>query len=93
MSGDEKLPGGREPEPWIEPGHTYASVTDKIASAVLTRPLGVGWLLGFAFLFGIVMMLNPSYSCAQSTSAGVISVRDHKCFPAPIAAVVVMSSH
>jgi len=25
---------------------------------VLTRPLGIGWLLGFAFLFGIVMVLN-----------------------------------
>jgi Ni/Fe-hydrogenase subunit HybB-like protein len=58
MSVTENLPIVREPEPWIEPGHTYASVTDKIASAVLTRPLGVGWLLGFAFLFGIVMMLN-----------------------------------
>jgi Ni/Fe-hydrogenase subunit HybB-like protein len=58
MSGDEKLPGGHELEPWIEPGHTYASVTDKISSAVLTRPLGIGWLLGFAFLFGIVMVLN-----------------------------------
>jgi hypothetical protein len=58
MSGDEKLPGGHEPEPWLEPGHTYASVTDKIASVVLTRPLGIGWLLGFAFLFGIVMVLN-----------------------------------
>jgi Ni/Fe-hydrogenase subunit HybB-like protein len=56
MSGDEKLPGGHEP--WIEPGHTYASVTDKISSVVLTRPLGIGWLLGFGFLFSIVMVLN-----------------------------------
>ncbi|HEV3421556.1 MAG TPA: NrfD/PsrC family molybdoenzyme membrane anchor subunit [Candidatus Acidoferrum sp.] len=54
----QNLPGGHEPEPWLEPGHTYASVTDKISSVVLTRPLGIGWLLGFAFLFGIVMVLN-----------------------------------
>jgi Ni/Fe-hydrogenase subunit HybB-like protein len=52
------LPEGHEPEPWIEPGHTYASVTDKISSVVLTRPLGIGWLLGFGFLFCIVMVLN-----------------------------------
>jgi Ni/Fe-hydrogenase subunit HybB-like protein len=58
MSGNQNLPGGHEPEPWLEPGHTYASVTDKISSVVLTRPLGIGWLLGFAFLFGIVMVLN-----------------------------------
>ncbi|HEV2103173.1 MAG TPA: NrfD/PsrC family molybdoenzyme membrane anchor subunit [Candidatus Acidoferrum sp.] len=54
----QNLPSGHEPEPWIEPGHTYASVTDKISSVVLTRPLGIGWLAGFAFLFGIVMVLN-----------------------------------
>ena len=58
MSVTQNLPPGHEPEPWIEPGHTYASVTDKISSVVLTRPLGIGWLLGFAFLFGIVMVLN-----------------------------------
>jgi Ni/Fe-hydrogenase subunit HybB-like protein len=58
MSATQNLPGGHEPEPWLEPGHTYASVTDKISSVVLTRPLGIGWLLGFAFLFGIVMVLN-----------------------------------
>ena len=58
MSVTQNLPAGHEPEPWLEPGHTYASVTDKISSVVLTRPLGIGWLLGFAFLFGIVMMLN-----------------------------------
>jgi molybdopterin-containing oxidoreductase family membrane subunit len=58
MSGDPKLPGGHEQEPWIEPGHTYASVTDKISSVVLTRPLGIGWLLGFGFLFTLVMVLN-----------------------------------
>jgi Ni/Fe-hydrogenase subunit HybB-like protein len=54
----QNLPEGHEPEPWIEPGHTYASVTDKISSVVLTRPLGIGWLLGFGFLFCIVMVLN-----------------------------------
>ncbi|HXJ11116.1 MAG TPA: NrfD/PsrC family molybdoenzyme membrane anchor subunit [Candidatus Limnocylindrales bacterium] len=58
MSVTQNLPTGHEPEPWLEPGHTYASVTDKISSVVLTRPLGIGWLLGFAFLFGVVMMLN-----------------------------------
>jgi Ni/Fe-hydrogenase subunit HybB-like protein len=54
----QNLPGGHEPEPWLEPGHTYASVTDKISSVVLTRPLGIGWLAGFALTFSIVMVLN-----------------------------------
>ena len=58
MSVPQNLPPGHEPEPWLEPGHTYASVTDKIASVVLTRPLGIGWLAGFALAFSIVMVLN-----------------------------------
>jgi Ni/Fe-hydrogenase subunit HybB-like protein len=58
MSVTENLTGGHEPEPWLEPGHTYASVSDKISSAVLTRPLGIGWLAGFALTFSIVMVLN-----------------------------------
>ncbi|HXA83118.1 MAG TPA: NrfD/PsrC family molybdoenzyme membrane anchor subunit [Methylomirabilota bacterium] len=71
MSGDEKLPGGHEPEPWLEPGHTYASVTDKISSVVLTRPLGIGWLLGFAFLFGIVMVLNLAIGWLITKGVGI----------------------
>jgi molybdopterin-containing oxidoreductase family membrane subunit len=57
MSATRNLPVRGEPEPWLEPGHTYASVTDKISSAVLTRPLGIGWLAGFALCFTIVMVL------------------------------------
>ncbi len=71
MSVTENLPIGREPEPWIEPGHTYASVTDKISSVVLTRPLGIGWLLGFAFLFGIVMVLNLAIGWLITKGVGI----------------------
>ena len=47
----------RRLDPLLEPGHTYASVTDKIAAVVLTRPIGLGWLAGFALCFSIVMLL------------------------------------
>jgi molybdopterin-containing oxidoreductase family membrane subunit len=71
MSVTQNLPPGHEPEPWIEPGHTYASVTDKISSVVLTRPLGIGWLLGFAFLFGIVMVLNLAIGWLITKGVGI----------------------
>ena len=67
----QNLPSGHEPEPWIEPGHTYASVTDKISSVVLTRPLGIGWLLGFAFLFSIVMVLNLAIGYLITKGVGI----------------------
>ena len=44
-------------EPVIEPGHTYASITDKISSIVLTRKTPKGWFIGFGITFAIAMML------------------------------------
>ncbi len=43
--------------PVIEPGHTFATVTDKISSIVLTRPTSNGWVVGFAAGFMVTMML------------------------------------
>ncbi len=43
--------------PVIEPGHTFASVTDKISSIVLTRPATTGWFVGFGAAFLVTMML------------------------------------
>jgi len=43
--------------PVIEPGHTFASVTDKISSIVLTRPATTGWFVGFGAMFLVTMML------------------------------------
>jgi Ni/Fe-hydrogenase subunit HybB-like protein len=48
--------GGRR-VPVIEPGYTFATVTDKISSIVLTRPTSNGWLLGFGVCFLITMLL------------------------------------
>src|ERR1039458_194925 len=43
--------------PVIEPGHTFATVTDKISAIVLTRPTSMGWVVGFGAGFLITMML------------------------------------
>jgi Ni/Fe-hydrogenase subunit HybB-like protein len=56
---DEQTPttvGGRR-APVIEPGHTFATVTDKISAIVLTRPVSNGWLVGFGVTFLLTMML------------------------------------
>ncbi len=44
-------------EPIIEQGHTYASITDKISSIVLTRKTPKGWFIGFGIAFAVTMML------------------------------------
>src|SRR5436190_4351786 len=43
--------------PVIEPGHTYASVTDQISDIVLKQRTSRGWLLGFAIAFLLTMIL------------------------------------
>jgi Ni/Fe-hydrogenase subunit HybB-like protein len=48
---------GQGRAPVIEPGHTFATITDKISSIVLTRPTSNGWLVGFGISFLIVMVM------------------------------------
>jgi Ni/Fe-hydrogenase subunit HybB-like protein len=43
--------------PVIQPGHTFATVTDKISSIVLTHRTPKGWIFGFAFSFALLLML------------------------------------
>jgi hypothetical protein len=49
--------------PVIEPGHTYASVTDKISALVLTQRTPRGWFVGFAiaFLLTIVLLISLTW--------------------------------
>jgi molybdopterin-containing oxidoreductase family membrane subunit len=51
------LPATDREQPVIGPGHSYASVTDKISAIVLTQPPSKGWMLGFAIAFSLTMML------------------------------------
>jgi molybdopterin-containing oxidoreductase family membrane subunit len=55
----------------LEPGHDYASVTDKIASIVLTRPVSLGWLAGFSLSFTILMVLLGSIAWLIIKGVGI----------------------
>ncbi len=57
---DEPAPAAFPPRrtdesPVIEPGHTYASVTDQISAIVLIRKTSRGWIFGFAVAFTLMM--------------------------------------
>jgi Ni/Fe-hydrogenase subunit HybB-like protein len=45
---------GEQKAPVIQPGHTYASITEKMGAIVLRRPLTNGWLLGMFICFLIL---------------------------------------
>src|ERR1700737_4792928 len=44
--------------PVIGPGHTYGSVTDKISAIVLTRPISLGWFIGFSIAFSLMGVMT-----------------------------------
>src|SRR5438034_11577922 len=43
--------------PLIEPGHTFASITDKISAIVLTQRTPRFWYVGFGLSFILVLVL------------------------------------
>ena len=55
--------------PILEPGHTYASVTDQISAIVLTRRTPPGWFVGFGIAFCLMMAFL--YATAYLFAKGV----------------------
>src|SRR5437763_2949297 len=69
----EQHPGVAGPE-LIGPGHTFATVTDKISAIVLTRPTGRKWWLGFAIAFGLAMVLLVTLTHLVLTGVGIFGI-------------------
>jgi Ni/Fe-hydrogenase subunit HybB-like protein len=57
--------------PVLEPGHTYASVTDKISSIVLSRKPPKGWYFGFAIAFALLMLLTYAVTYLLVEGVGI----------------------
>ena len=57
--------------PVIAPGHTFASVTDKITSIVLTRHTPIGWYLGFVVTVAISGLLAVSLTYLVVEGIGI----------------------
>lgn len=59
----------RTPAPVLEPGHTYATVTDQISAIVLSGRSPRSWLIGFSIAF--VFFLTFLYATAYLVMTGV----------------------
>jgi Ni/Fe-hydrogenase subunit HybB-like protein len=57
--------------PVLEPGHTYASVTDKISSIVLSKKQPKGWYFGFAIAFALLMLLTYAVTYLLAVGVGI----------------------
>ena len=60
-----------EKAPVIEPGHTYGSITDKISAIVMTRRTPLGWFVGFAIAFSLLMVLLISVTYLLVKGTGI----------------------
>jgi molybdopterin-containing oxidoreductase family membrane subunit len=57
--------------PVLAPGHTYASITDKISSIVLLQRTKRGWWFGFAVAFALFMVLNAAIGYLMLIGVGI----------------------
>src|SRR6266496_3336541 len=55
----------------VDPALTFASVTDKISSIVLTRLTPIGWFIGFAISFALAQVLLLSITYLVFTGIGI----------------------
>jgi len=54
MARPTEVEVGEQKAPVIQPGHTFASITEKIGAIVLKRPIMGGWVLGMFICFLIL---------------------------------------
>jgi molybdopterin-containing oxidoreductase family membrane subunit len=55
--------------PVLEPGHTFASITEKISSIVLTKKTPLGWFIGFSIAF--LLLMGMLFTVAMLLFVGV----------------------
>src|SRR5581483_8174449 len=74
----ETLPPPAEPQPppagdtaYAPVGQSFRSVTDQIASIVLSRPAGRGWWAGFAFSAFLVLILAVAVTYLLLAGVGI----------------------
>jgi molybdopterin-containing oxidoreductase family membrane subunit len=69
----ERLPSPSR-APVLRPGHTYASVTEKISSIVLSRGTSRGWLFGFGAAFSLWMVFLFATTYLFAVGVGIWGV-------------------
>src|SRR5579862_9391394 len=67
-------PATYEPEPLIGPGHTFASVTDKIAAVVLSGKQPLSWVIVVSIGFMIMGMLGMAITYLLLKGTGIWGV-------------------
>ena len=76
MATNTQIPAADRRVPVIAPGHTFSTITAKISNIVLTRPVSLGWILGFLIVFSMmnVLMMALGYLFLKGTGIWGINI-------------------
>ena len=74
MQHEESQRSEKIPPQFVAPGHTFASISEKISSIVLTHRTGRGWLVGFAISFFLLMIFLASVAYLLAEGIGIWGV-------------------
>jgi molybdopterin-containing oxidoreductase family membrane subunit len=67
----ERIPARFIPQPTVEPGHTFASITDHISSIVTRKKMPVGWVIGFGISCVLMMVLGTAVAKLLFVGVGI----------------------
>jgi molybdopterin-containing oxidoreductase family membrane subunit len=59
------------PQPILEPGHSFASITDHISSIILRKKTPIGWMIGFAISLLGLGILNVTIAKLLFVGVGI----------------------
>ena len=71
VTQEVRVPERYLPTPTIEPGHSYASITDHISTIVLRKKTPIGWFVGFGISLILVSVLTASIGKLVFVGVGI----------------------
>jgi molybdopterin-containing oxidoreductase family membrane subunit len=71
VTQEVRVPERFLPTPTIEPGHSYASITDHISTIVLRKKTPVGWFVGFGISLILVSVLTAAIGKLVFVGVGI----------------------
>jgi molybdopterin-containing oxidoreductase family membrane subunit len=71
VTQEVRVPARYLPTPTIEPGHTFASITDHISTIVLRKRTPIGWYVGFGISLILVSILTATIGKLLLVGVGI----------------------
>jgi len=78
MATNTQIPVADRRVPVIAPGHTFSTIGEKISNIVLSRPVSLGWIVGFLIVFGMMNLLMMCLGYLFIKGTGIWGIIFHR---------------